>query len=74
MKKALLVLGLLVSCTAQAADVDVVDNIITSTKWTADNVYHLKNIIYDVTDTIVGLENMEMVMSRGKAITFNTGQ
>jgi hypothetical protein len=39
-------LGLAVAGIAGAADIDVADNIVTSTTWTADNVYHLKNVIY----------------------------
>ncbi|MEN6576819.1 MAG: hypothetical protein ABFD90_10790 [Phycisphaerales bacterium] len=31
---------------AGAADVDVTGNIVTSTTWTSDNVYHLKALIY----------------------------
>lgn len=41
--------------------------------WYIGSVDDLKNIIYNVTESIVGLENLEMVMSRGKSITFNTG-
>jgi hypothetical protein len=38
--------GLAVAGIASAADVDVTENIVTSTTWTADNVYHLKAVIY----------------------------
>ena len=41
--------------------------------WYIGSLTDLKDTIYDVTDTIAGLENMEMVLSRGKTITFNTG-
>lgn len=41
--------------------------------WYIGSVDDLKNIIYDVTETVSGLENLEMVMSRGKSITFNSG-
>jgi len=41
--------------------------------WYIGSLNDLKNIIYDITDTVSGLENMEMVLSRGKSITFNTG-
>ena len=37
-------------------------------------VDELKNVVYDVSETVAGLENMEMVLTRGKAITFNTYQ
>jgi hypothetical protein len=33
----------------------------------------LEDAIYDVTETIDGLEGMELVFSRGKSITFTTG-
>lgn len=41
--------------------------------WYIGSMNDLKNIIYDITDTISGLDNMEQVLSRGKSITFNTG-
>ena len=41
--------------------------------WLIGSITDLKNTVYDITDTIAGLENMEMVLSRGKSITFNTG-
>jgi hypothetical protein len=41
--------------------------------WYIGSINDLKNLIYDITDTIAGLENMELVMSRGKSLTFNTG-
>ncbi len=41
--------------------------------WYIGSLDQLKNIVYDITETISGLENMEMVLSRGKSITFNTG-
>jgi hypothetical protein len=41
--------------------------------WIIGSLTDLKNTIYDITDTIAGLENLEMIMSRGKSITFNTG-
>jgi hypothetical protein len=41
--------------------------------WYIGSLDQLKNIVYDITETITGLENMEMVLSRGKSITFNTG-
>jgi hypothetical protein len=42
--------------------------------WYIGSVDDLKNVIYDASETIAGLENMEMVLTRGKAITFNTYQ
>lgn len=39
-------IGLIVGNAAVAADVDVTENITTSQLWTADNVYHLKAVIY----------------------------
>jgi len=41
--------------------------------WFIGSVDDLKLLIYDITETVSGLENMDMVMTRGKAITFNTG-
>ena len=41
--------------------------------WYIGSLDQLKNLIYDITETVSGLENMEMVLSRGKSITFNTG-
>ncbi len=41
--------------------------------WYIGSVDDLKNLIYDVTETVAGLENLDMVMTRGKSITFNTG-
>jgi hypothetical protein len=41
--------------------------------WYIGSVTDLKNLIYDITDTVSGLENMDLVMSRGKSLTFNTG-
>ena len=41
--------------------------------WYIGSLDQLKNLVYDITDTVSGLENMEMVLSRGKSITFNTG-
>ena len=38
--------GMAVAGVASAADVDVTDDIVLSTTWTADNVYHLKAVIY----------------------------
>ena len=46
-KLALLALmGMVAAGTAVAADVDVTENIVTSTTWTADNVYFLQGVIY----------------------------
>jgi hypothetical protein len=42
--------------------------------WYIGTVDDLKNVVYDVSETVAGLENMEMVLTRGKAITFNTYQ
>ena len=42
--------------------------------WYIGSVDDLKNLVYDVTETVAGLENMEMVLTRGKSITFNTYQ
>ena len=41
--------------------------------WFIGSVDDLKLLVYDITETVAGLENMEMVMTRGKSITFNTG-
>jgi len=41
--------------------------------WYIGSLDQLKNLVYDITETVSGLENMEMVLSRGKSITFNTG-
>jgi hypothetical protein len=41
--------------------------------WFIGDTDELKTVIYDITDTIPGLENLELVLSRGKALTFNTG-
>ena len=48
MKKLALIalMGMMTAGVASAADVDVTDNITVSTLWTADNVYHLKAVIY----------------------------
>ncbi len=40
------IIGLIVTGIAGAADIDVTENITTSQTWTADNVYHLKAVIY----------------------------
>ena len=42
--------------------------------WYIGSVDDLKNVVYDVTETVAGLENLEMVLTRGKSITFNTYQ
>ncbi len=39
-------LGVMAAGVANAADVDVTENITVSTLWTADNVYHLKAVVY----------------------------
>ncbi len=41
--------------------------------WHIGSVDDLKSLIYDITETLSGLENLEMVMARGKSITFDTG-
>jgi len=48
MKKIVLIalVGLMAAGVASAEDIDVTENITVSTLWTADNVYHLKAIIY----------------------------
>jgi hypothetical protein len=48
MKKLALIalVGMMAAGVAGAADVDVTENITVSTLWTADNVYHLKAVIY----------------------------
>jgi len=48
MKKLVLMalMGMVAAGVASAADVDVTDNITVSTLWTADNVYHLKAVVY----------------------------
>jgi hypothetical protein len=42
--------------------------------WYIGSVDDLKNVIYDASEQVAGLENMEMVLTRGKSITFNTYQ
>jgi hypothetical protein len=42
--------------------------------WYIGSVDDLKNLVYKITDTVPGLENMEMVLTRGKSITFNTNR
>ncbi len=42
--------------------------------WYIGSVDDLKNLIYRITDTVPGLENIEMVLTRGKSITFNTNR
>jgi hypothetical protein len=42
----LALMGMVAAGTAGAADIDVTENIVTSTTWTADNVYYLQNVIY----------------------------
>jgi hypothetical protein len=42
--------------------------------WYIGTADDLKNMIYRITDTVPGLENMEMVLTRGKSITFNTNR
>ncbi|HNS23057.1 MAG TPA: hypothetical protein PKH24_21340 [Sedimentisphaerales bacterium] len=39
-------MGMVAAGVAGAADVNVTSNIVTSTTWTANNVYHLKALIY----------------------------
>jgi hypothetical protein len=48
MKRSLLfaLMGIFVAGVASAEDIDVTENIVTSTTWTADNVYHLKTVVY----------------------------
>jgi hypothetical protein len=48
MKKLVLIalMGTVAAGVASAADIDVTENITASTLWTADNVYHLKAVIY----------------------------
>ncbi len=48
MKRCVLIalMGLMIAGAASADDIDVTGNITVSTLWTADNVYHLKAIIY----------------------------
>ena len=48
MKKLALIalVGMLAASVAVAEDVDVTEDIAVSTLWTADNTYHLKDIIY----------------------------
>lgn len=41
--------------------------------WYIGSLDQLKNLVYNITETVSGLENMEMVLSRGKSIIFNTG-
>lgn len=41
--------------------------------WYIGSLVELKSLIYNITETISGLQNMEMVYSRGKSITFHTG-
>jgi len=41
--------------------------------WYIGSMVELKSLIYNITETISGLQNMEMVYSRGKSITFHTG-
>jgi hypothetical protein len=40
------IIGLALTGIAGAADIDVTENITTSQLWTADNVYHLKSVVY----------------------------
>ena len=40
--------------------------------WYIGSIVDLKLIIYNISETLPGLENLEMVLSRGKTITFNT--
>ena len=40
--------------------------------WYIGSVDDLKNTIYDISETVAGIENMEMVLTRGKSMTFNT--
>ncbi len=42
--------------------------------WFIGTVDDLKNTVYRITDAVPGLENMEMVLTRGKSITFNTNR
>ena len=42
--------------------------------WYIGSVDDLKNVIYEASEQVAGLENMEMVLTRGKSITFNTYQ
>ncbi len=42
--------------------------------WYIGTVDDLKSLVYKITDTVPGLENMEMVLTRGKSITFNTSR
>jgi len=46
MKNLALLALIAVAGVASAADVDVTGNIVTSTTWTSNNVYHLKAVIY----------------------------
>ena len=78
-KLALLFVAALISVgISYAADIDVYDDIVTSELWTADNVYHLKNLIYikpgaSLTiqpGTIVrGAENGEVTEQTGIVVT-----
>lgn len=40
--------------------------------WFIGSIDDLKNLVYDITEKVSGLENLEMVLARGKSITFNT--
>jgi hypothetical protein len=40
--------------------------------WFIGSVNDLKSVVYDVTEQIAGLENLEMILARGKSLTFNT--
>jgi hypothetical protein len=42
--------------------------------WYIGTVDDLKNLIYRIADSVPGLENMEMILTRGKSITFNTNR
>ena len=48
MKKvaAIVLVGMAVAGVARAADINVTTDIVTSTTWTSNNVYHLKSVIY----------------------------
>jgi hypothetical protein len=42
--------------------------------WFIGTVDDFKKLVYKITDAVPGLENMEMVLTRGKSITFNTNR
>ena len=62
-----------------AANVKDIKNLSVSEKEIKYHIWHigsledLKNVIYTITRSIIELENIVTVLSRGKSVTFNTG-